>query len=147
LSKGIKVESVSNQLNREFVGELSTQRLTRQSIYQLVAEARDKDILRLILRTKDEMESKFIMKFFWLSSVLILSYASTAETGQLSAKLSESGATLATRISGIQLSNGLPPAAWWSALPPAPGVEREIWEARAAFLDSLFYDGKNMPTS
>jgi len=63
LSKGVKVESVSDQLNREFEGELSTQRLTRQSIYQLVAEARDKDILRLIPRTKDEMESKFISKF------------------------------------------------------------------------------------
>lgn len=38
-------------------------------------------------------------------------------------------------------------AAWWSAPPPASGVEREVWEARAAFLDSLYYDGKNMPSS
>ncbi|MCI0541091.1 MAG: hypothetical protein L0Z50_38300 [Verrucomicrobiales bacterium] len=38
-------------------------------------------------------------------------------------------------------------AAWWSSPPPASGVEREVWEARAAFLDSLFYDGKDMPFS
>jgi len=38
-------------------------------------------------------------------------------------------------------------AAWWSAPPPASGVEREVWEARAAFLDSHYYDGKGMPSS
>lgn len=36
---------------------------------------------------------------------------------------------------------------WWCAPTPRTGVEREVWEARAAFLDSLFYDGKDMPTS
>jgi hypothetical protein len=36
---------------------------------------------------------------------------------------------------------------WWCSPPPAAGEEREVWEARAAFLDSLFYDGKNMPAS
>lgn len=38
-------------------------------------------------------------------------------------------------------------AAWWSAPPPSSGVEREVWEARAAFLDSRYYDGKDMPSS
>ena len=38
-------------------------------------------------------------------------------------------------------------AAWWAAPPPASGVEREVWEARAAFLDSHYYDGKGMPSS
>lgn len=38
-------------------------------------------------------------------------------------------------------------AAWWSAPSPASGIEREVWEARAAFLDSHFYDGKDMPTA
>ena len=38
-------------------------------------------------------------------------------------------------------------AAWWSAPPPTSGVEREVWEARAAFLDSHYYDGKGMPSS
>jgi hypothetical protein len=38
-------------------------------------------------------------------------------------------------------------SAWWCAPTPRPGVEREVWEARAAFLDSLFYDGKDMPDS
>jgi hypothetical protein len=31
--------------------------------------------------------------------------------------------------------------AWWQAPPPAPGDEREVWAARAAFLDALFYTG------
>lgn len=38
-------------------------------------------------------------------------------------------------------------SAWWCVPMPRPGVEREVWEARAAFLDSLFYDGKDMPAS
>lgn len=38
-------------------------------------------------------------------------------------------------------------AAWWSSPPPSSGVEREVWEARAAFLDSCYYDGKDMPSS
>jgi hypothetical protein len=29
---------------------------------------------------------------------------------------------------------------WWKSPAPGDGVEREVWEARAAFLDSLFYD-------
>jgi HKD family nuclease len=36
-------------------------------------------------------------------------------------------------------------SAWWNASAPAPGPEREVWEARAAFLDALYYDGKDMP--
>lgn len=36
-------------------------------------------------------------------------------------------------------------APWWNAPPPAPGIEREVWESRAAFLDALYYDGKDMP--
>jgi hypothetical protein len=31
--------------------------------------------------------------------------------------------------------------AWWKAPPPAARDEREVWGARAAFLDSLFYTG------
>ena len=38
-------------------------------------------------------------------------------------------------------------AAWWSSPPPPSGMEREVWEARAAFLDSHYYDGKDMPSS
>jgi len=38
-------------------------------------------------------------------------------------------------------------ASWWCSPPPLPGVEREVWEARAAFLDSLFYDGADMAES
>jgi hypothetical protein len=38
-------------------------------------------------------------------------------------------------------------AEWWFAPPPPSGVERQVWEARAAFLDSLYYDGKDMPSS
>ena len=30
-------------------------------------------------------------------------------------------------------------SAWWNSLPPASPVEREVWEARAAFLDSIYY--------
>jgi hypothetical protein len=30
---------------------------------------------------------------------------------------------------------------WWKAPPPAAGDEREVWRARAAFLDALFYTG------
>lgn len=33
---------------------------------------------------------------------------------------------------------------WWKAAPPAAGEEREIWRARAAFLDALFYTGTGM---
>ena len=29
--------------------------------------------------------------------------------------------------------------AWWQSPPPASAVERAVWEARAAFLDSLDY--------
>ena len=37
-------------------------------------------------------------------------------------------------------------AVWWNAPAPAPGTEeREVWDARAAFLDALYYDGKDMP--
>lgn len=30
---------------------------------------------------------------------------------------------------------------WWKAPPPTAGDEREVWKARAAFLDALFYTG------
>lgn len=33
---------------------------------------------------------------------------------------------------------------WWNAPSPAAGDEREVWKARAAFLDSLFYTGVGM---
>jgi hypothetical protein len=33
---------------------------------------------------------------------------------------------------------------WWKAPPPASGDEREVWRARAAFLDALFYTGVGM---
>jgi hypothetical protein len=33
---------------------------------------------------------------------------------------------------------------WWKAPAPAPGDEREVWRARAAFLDALFYTGVGM---
>lgn len=36
---------------------------------------------------------------------------------------------------------------WWKAPPPAAGDEREVWKARAAFLDSLFYTGVGMSSS
>jgi hypothetical protein len=36
---------------------------------------------------------------------------------------------------------------WWNAQAPPGGEEREVWEARAAFLDTLFYDGKDMPST
>jgi hypothetical protein len=36
-------------------------------------------------------------------------------------------------------------ACWWNSLPPIPQLEKEVWEARAAFLDALYYDGKDMP--
>lgn len=36
-------------------------------------------------------------------------------------------------------------ANWWCSPPPPTGVERDIWEARAAFLDSLYYDGADLP--
>lgn len=38
-------------------------------------------------------------------------------------------------------------AAWWNAPSPRSGVEREVWDARAAFLDAHFYDAKDMPTA
>ncbi len=31
--------------------------------------------------------------------------------------------------------------AWWKAPQPAAGDEREVWRARTAFLDALFYTG------
>ncbi len=33
---------------------------------------------------------------------------------------------------------------WWKAPRPAAGDEREVWRARAAFLDALFYTGVGM---
>jgi hypothetical protein len=33
---------------------------------------------------------------------------------------------------------------WWKVSPPAAGDEREVWSARAAFLDALFYTGVGM---
>lgn len=30
---------------------------------------------------------------------------------------------------------------WWRSPAPEPGLERDVWEARAAFLDSHFYKG------
>jgi hypothetical protein len=33
---------------------------------------------------------------------------------------------------------------WWQAQPPAAGDEREVWGARAAFLDALFYPGGDL---
>jgi hypothetical protein len=33
---------------------------------------------------------------------------------------------------------------WWHDPAPRIGIEREVWEARAAFLDSIFYDGKDI---
>jgi HKD family nuclease len=35
-------------------------------------------------------------------------------------------------------------ANWWCAAPPQASVEREVWDARAAFLDSLYYDGADL---
>ncbi len=35
---------------------------------------------------------------------------------------------------------------WWCSSPTTTDTEREVWDARAAFIDSLFYDGKDMPT-
>jgi HKD family nuclease len=37
-------------------------------------------------------------------------------------------------------------ARWWKENPPAPGIQRDVWEARTAFLDALSYDGKDMPS-
>ena len=34
--------------------------------------------------------------------------------------------------------------AWWNAPPPATAEEPEVWRARAAFLDALFYTGVGM---
>jgi len=31
-------------------------------------------------------------------------------------------------------------SAWWMSPEPHDGAEREAWKARAAYLDSLFYD-------
>lgn len=33
---------------------------------------------------------------------------------------------------------------WWGSTPPPVGVERDVWDARAAFLDSLYYDGADL---
>lgn len=30
---------------------------------------------------------------------------------------------------------------WWNSPRPEPGIEREVWEARTAFLDAILYDG------
>jgi len=29
---------------------------------------------------------------------------------------------------------------WWCSPPPAPGIECKVWEARAAFLDAIYYE-------
>lgn len=34
---------------------------------------------------------------------------------------------------------------WWKSSPPASKVEREVWQARAAFLDCLYYEGIDLP--
>jgi hypothetical protein len=34
---------------------------------------------------------------------------------------------------------------WWKSSPPASQVEREVWQARAAFLDCLYYEGFDSP--
>ena len=36
---------------------------------------------------------------------------------------------------------------WWNAPPPADGDEREVWKARAAFLDALFFTGEGIESS
>jgi len=36
---------------------------------------------------------------------------------------------------------------WWNAPPPSLGVERSVWEARAAFLDSIYYDRRDLAAS
>lgn len=39
-------------------------------------------------------------------------------------------------------------ALWWNAPAPTTVTEqREVWEARAAFWDAPYYDGKDMPSS
>jgi HKD family nuclease len=35
-------------------------------------------------------------------------------------------------------------APWWSSPRPTNGPERAVWEARAAFLDCLYYDGRDL---
>lgn len=32
-------------------------------------------------------------------------------------------------------------SAWWNAPTPQPGLEQDVWKARAAFLDCVYYDG------
>lgn len=34
---------------------------------------------------------------------------------------------------------------WWKSPPPSSGIEREVWQARAAFLDCLYYEGVDLP--
>ncbi|MBA4190807.1 MAG: hypothetical protein C0467_22705 [Planctomycetaceae bacterium] len=36
---------------------------------------------------------------------------------------------------------------WWNSPLPTDDSEREVWQYRAAFLDSLYYDGKDMPSA
>lgn len=36
---------------------------------------------------------------------------------------------------------------WWTSSPPPSGVEREVWQARAAFLDCLYYEGIDAPAT
>ncbi len=38
-------------------------------------------------------------------------------------------------------------ARWWNTPAPPPGVERDVWEARAAFLDSMCYEWRDTPGS
>lgn len=35
-------------------------------------------------------------------------------------------------------------ATWWNSPPPRSGIEREIWTARAAFLDSIYFEAKDL---
>ena len=36
---------------------------------------------------------------------------------------------------------------WWKSPAPTPEMEREVWNARTAFLDCLYYDGKGIEES
>lgn len=38
-------------------------------------------------------------------------------------------------------------ARWWNSPPPPPGEEQDVWKARAAFLDSIYYDRSDLPAS
>jgi hypothetical protein len=34
---------------------------------------------------------------------------------------------------------------WWNSPRPVDALGAEVWDARAAFLDAIYYDGKDMP--